>query len=69
MDGSQENVKGSIVIEVRDCKYGRGVFATRAIKKGEVVEISPVIVIPKTQAEFINETLLHLYVYDWKKEN
>ena len=34
-------------IVVKDTKkYGRGVFATRLIKKGELIESAPAIIIP-----------------------
>lgn len=44
---------------------GRGVFATRAFKAGEVIEVSPVIVIPREQRELIEETILGDYWFEW----
>ena len=52
-------------IEVKPCPFGRGVFATRKIKKDECLEIAPVL--PLTPKEFtrVSETLLGHYVYTW----
>jgi len=44
---------------------GRGVFATRAFAKDEVIESAPVIVIPVEQQDVVHTTLLNDYVYGW----
>lgn len=44
---------------------GRGVFATRAFAKGDVVESAPVIVLPEKDQNMIHATLLNDYVYGW----
>ncbi|TJY42599.1 SET domain-containing protein [Cohnella pontilimi] len=44
---------------------GRGVFAARDIEKGEIIERSPVIVIPKEQRGLIRKTVLRRYVFRW----
>lgn len=44
---------------------GRGVFAGRNFKKGEVVEAAPVIVINEEDADFIDKTALADYYYKW----
>ena len=46
-------------------KKGRGVFANRTFQKGEVVEVCPVIVIPKKDSPFIEKTIMDFYWYDW----
>lgn len=46
----------------------RGVFSTEPIPKGSIIEISPVIVIPKNEMELIKETVLYNYYFDWKIE-
>ena len=33
-------------LQVKPCKYGRGVFAGKDFKRGELIEICPVIVVP-----------------------
>jgi SET domain-containing protein len=44
---------------------GRGVFATRDIKQVEIIETSPVLVIPVEEIELIYKTNLYQYHYDW----
>lgn len=44
---------------------GRGVFATRDIQQGELIERSPVIFIPKEQRTLIRKTVLRRYVFRW----
>lgn len=44
---------------------GRGVFAQKPLLKGELIEISPVIVIPPQEAEFIYQTILDKYYFNW----
>jgi len=46
-------------------KKGRGVFARRRIRKGDVIERSPVIVIPGKDWATMDETVLSNYVFDW----
>jgi SET domain-containing protein len=41
------------------------VFASRKIYRGEMIERSPVIVIPGNQWETMDETILSNYVFDW----
>lgn len=44
---------------------GRGVFATRAFRRGEVVEVAPVLVLPPDQQDRIDGTVLDSYVFAW----
>lgn len=44
---------------------GRGVFATRRFRKGERVERSPVIALPRGQWKHVARTALETYAYDW----
>jgi hypothetical protein len=48
----------------------RGIFTSKNIKAGTVVEISPVIVMSKDERKFLDLTLLHDYIFEWgdKKE-
>lgn len=39
-------------------RKGRGVFAQNSLLKGELIEISPVVVIPPEEADFIYQTIL-----------
>lgn len=47
-------------------KKGRGVFATRAITKDELVEAAPVIVMPARDQNLLHASLLNDYVYEWR---
>lgn len=53
-------------IEIRDTgtARGRGVFALRPFKKGELVEVAPVLVL-KTEFDELPQ-LLRTYVFDWE---
>lgn len=44
---------------------GRGVFTKDAIKKNTLIEIAPVIVMSKEDRTFIDQTLLHDYIFEW----
>src|SRR3954454_6199998 len=46
-------------------KRGRGVFTTKNLKKGAVIEISPVIVLTEKERKTIEKTLLFHYVFEW----
>lgn len=50
-------------------KYGRGIFATRAIKKDELIEVSPVIVSPKDEWKYLKKTVLYYYCFHWGKKD
>ena len=47
---------------------GRGVFATRSIEKGEVIERAPVVVVPAAEREHLDKTALGNYYYLWMTE-
>jgi SET domain-containing protein len=49
----------------KTAKRGRGVFALRKINSGELIERSPVIVIPGRQWSSMDESVLSNYVFDW----
>lgn len=53
-------------IEIREVAgKGRGVFARRDFKRGELVEAAPVIVIPDEEVDLIEKTALADYYYKW----
>jgi len=57
------------MIEVRkSVGRGRGVFALRAIREGEVVERAPVIVLPPEMHGVLEHTYLDEYLFDWRKD-
>lgn len=45
---------------------GLGVFATEDIKKGEVIESCPLIVLTPTERQHAEKTLLSHYMYPWR---
>ncbi len=46
---------------------GRGVFTRERIPAGTVIEVAPVIVMEKTDREWLDKTLLHDYIFEWGK--
>jgi len=48
-------------------KAGRGVFASKFIKKGEVVEQCPAFVLPKKDYPIAKKTILRNYYFMWGK--
>jgi len=44
---------------------GRGVFSGSQMEVGDVIEISPVIVLPPADKEKIHDTFLHDYYFLW----
>lgn len=49
-------------------KAGRGVFASKEIKKGEVIEICPIILLPKNDLSNLNGSMLMEYFFYLGKE-
>lgn len=47
---------------------GRGVFTSQAIDVGEVIEVCPVLVIPKAELPIIHKTVLHDYYFLWGED-
>lgn len=45
--------------------HGMGVFAGRYMEEGEVIEICPVILFPKSQLQYVRQTVLDDYYFDW----
>jgi SET domain-containing protein len=50
-------------------KKGRGVFATAPIKKGEIVEICPVIILPYKDRKKVDKTKVLDYYFYWGPKN
>ena len=48
---------------------GRGVFANDDLKKNTIIEIAPVIVMSKKDRSFLDQTLLHDYIFEWGDKN
>ena len=47
---------------------GRGVFTRERIPAGTMIEIAPVIVMEKTDRQYLDKTLLHDYIFEWGKQ-
>ena len=47
---------------------GRGVFTSQPIESGEIIEVCPVIVLPKLELPIIHKTTLHDYYFLWGEE-
>jgi len=46
-------------------QMGRGVFTAEDIAAGTVIEVAPVIVMGKEARSFLDQTLLHDYIFEW----
>ncbi|WP_226037884.1 SET domain-containing protein [Aquibacillus saliphilus] len=55
--------------KLSDGEFNRGVFATRDIKKGELIHEAPVVPYPNHEHEFIEQTVLDDYVYEYGKNH
>ena len=63
-DLSAKRYKRPTGVEIRYSPgKGRGVFATRAIARGEVVETAPALTIPKSDVDHALATFLQYYVF------
>ncbi|MCY7293719.1 MAG: SET domain-containing protein [Ferruginibacter sp.] len=50
---------------VESAGKGRGVFTREIILADTVIEIAPVIVMPKNDRQYLDKTLLHDYIFEW----
>lgn len=48
---------------------GRGIVAAEPIKKGDLIERSPVLIIPENDRHKTDESILFTYVFMWEKES
>lgn len=48
-------------------KAGRGVFAAKDIKEGEIIEVVPVLVLPRKDYPLVKQTALRNYYFMWGK--
>ena len=47
-------------------KKGRGVFALRDLKEGEIIENCPVINITPKERKIVEKTIFNYYIYPWR---
>ena len=53
-------------IELGKSKYGRGVFALKSFKPGDIIEICPVIRLTPKERKRMEGTIMDFYIYPWK---
>lgn len=58
-------MKRNIVIR-RFPKKGRGVFALKNFKAGDIIENCPVLIFTPKERKHLEKTLLNYYVYPWR---
>ena len=46
-------------------QMGRGVYSSEDILANTVIEVAPVIVMEKSDREWLDKTLLHDYIFEW----
>ncbi len=59
-------LKSYLFVEMTAQK-GRGVFTRERIPAGTVIEVAPVIVMDKTDRQYLDKTMLHDYIFEWGK--
>ena len=52
-------------VRIRKNRYGRGLYARRDLRRGALIEVSPVIVINRDDVG--DEELLSYYVFEWSR--
>ncbi|MBP2240989.1 SET domain-containing protein [Cytobacillus eiseniae] len=52
-----------------DGEFNRGVFATRDIAKGELIHEAPVIAYPNDEHQYIDQTILADYAFEYGKNH
>lgn len=58
------SLPGTIFV-TRTADKGRGVFTNKRIKKGQTIEVCPMIVFDKKDRLAINDTFLYEYYFEW----
>jgi len=53
------------IIVAKTKNKGRGILANKNIAANTVLEIAPVIVMPKVDRRLLDQTLLHDYIFEW----
>lgn len=54
-------------LEIRQTVHkGWGVFTTKSILQGTIIEISPVIVMSEKEKKLLDKTTLYNYIFDWE---
>lgn len=61
------HIQGLFIMEEES--KGRGVYTSIPISVGDVIEVSPVIIIPRSELPIIHKTVLHDYYFLWGHEH
>ena len=61
----KSNWQYRLYVAISENFNGRGVFTNEAVPAGSIIEIAPVIVIPRHQVHPIQKTILSNYVYEY----
>jgi len=59
------NYVSEFIYVLKSAGKGRGVFTNADLKKNTVIEIAPVIVMSRKDRTFIDQSLLHDYIFEW----
>lgn len=59
-------IPGLYISDIND--KGRGVFTAQEIPDGALIEVCPVLVIPKSELPVIHKTVLHDYYFLWGED-
>jgi len=62
------SIQGTVIVKDAGVK-GRGCFATAPIKKGQLIERCPVIVVPVSERDLIDRSKLYHYYYAWTPDD
>ena len=57
-------IHSSLYIDITE-KKGKAVFTNEGIAAGEIIEVSPVIVMRKEDRLHLDQTLVHDYIFEW----
>ena len=55
-----------MIIVKRTGEKGRGVFALKDFKEGEIIETCPVINITPKERKIVEKTIFNYYIYPWR---
>lgn len=53
------------IVVAQTPKRGRGVFTKTDLPEGTLLEVAPVIVMTRNDRAFLDDTLLHDYIFEW----
>ncbi len=60
------HVPGLYILHTEE--YGRGVYTSEVLEAGDIIELCPIIKIPKGELEWIDKTKVYDYYFIWEEE-